>query len=72
MEQVQVQQLQLQGAVDSLRNVINGLLQENMNLAAQTYILGAQIKEALQKNQELEEQVKKLTPTEASNGGGLA
>lgn len=74
MEQTQVQQLQLQGAVDSLKNVINGLLQENMNLSAQNYILGTQLKEALQKTQELEKLIEasKELPAEASDGSQVA
>lgn len=76
MEQQQVQQLQLQAAVDSLKRVIDGLLQEGMNLSAQVSVLGVQLQEALKKEQmlnkliaSLQDQVKELTtpkPAEAS------
>ena len=57
MEQVQVQQLQLQGAVDALKGIIDALVQDKMNLQAQNYILGSQLKDALQEVTGLQKQI---------------
>ena len=57
MEQVQVQQLQLQGAVDALKGIIDALVQDKMNLQAQNYILGSQLKDALQETTSLQKQI---------------
>lgn len=75
MEQTQVQQLQLQGAVDALKGVVDALLQDKMNLSAQNYILGAQLKTALETQLVLEKQIEALNeskkekeiPAEASS-----
>ncbi len=72
MEQQQVQQLQLQGAVDALKGVIDALVQDKMNLSAQNYVQASQLRELQQKIGEFEKQLTKITPTEATDGSKVA
>lgn len=45
MDQAKQQQLQIQGGMDSLRQLVNFLTEDKMNLTATNYVLNAQLSE---------------------------
>lgn len=54
MEQVQQDRIRVQGGVDAIKEILDGVIQEKMNLKGQIYVLSAENAELKQKLQELE------------------
>lgn len=54
MEQVQQDRIRVQGGVDAIKEVLDQVIQEKMNLKGQLYVLTAENSELKQKLQELQ------------------
>ena len=57
MDQATEDRIRVQGGIDALKEVLDQVLQEKMNLKGQVYVLS-------QKVQELNQKVQELTPKE--------
>jgi predicted nuclease with TOPRIM domain len=54
MEQVQQDRIRVQGGVDAIKEILDQVIQEKMNLKGQLYVLTAENSELKQKLQALE------------------